>query len=150
MAILNVTPDSFSDGGDYDDSKKAIDRAYELHEQGADIVDIGGESTKPGSKPVSVDEELNRIMPVIEKVSKDVPVSVDTQKTEVMKEVLKYPVRMINDVNAFRNEGALEAVAASNVQLAMMHMQGSPETMQDNPVYENNITDEVIAFLKNV
>ena len=146
LGILNVTPDSFSDGGKFLDSQKAIDRAVEMHEAGADYIDVGGESTRPGSRSVSATEELDRIMPIIEALASKISLSVDTQKPEVMKEVLKYPVAMINDINAFRAPGALNCVARSQVKLCVMHMKGTPETMQDNPSYLD-VVHEVYDFL---
>jgi len=135
LGILNVTPDSFSDGGRCFEANKAIDYAFKLYDQGADFVDIGGESTRPGSCGISETQELDRIMPVIEAVAAKIPVSVDTRHAAVMKEVLKHPVAMINDVNALREPGALAAVAKHSVKLCLMHMQGTPHTMQETPYY---------------
>lgn len=147
MGILNVTPDSFSDGGKYTALPAALDRAAQMIEDGADIIDIGAESTRPGSEPVSLDEELDRIMPVVEAL-KDCgrPLSVDTYKPEVMTAVLAAGADMINDVSGFCSEAALRAVADSDCGLCVMHMQGQPQTMQAAPVYQD-VTDEVIAFL---
>lgn len=147
MGILNVTPDSFSDGGKYTALPAALERAAQMIEDGADIIDIGAESTRPGSEPVSLDEELDRIMPVVEAL-KDCgrPLSVDTYKPEVMAAVLAAGADMINDVSGFCSEAAVQAVADSDCGLCVMHMQGQPQTMQAAPVYQD-VTDEVIAFL---
>jgi dihydropteroate synthase len=148
MGIVNVTPDSFSDGGDFFAPAAAIAHAKALVEQGAEMLDVGGESTRPGAAPTSADEELARIMPVLHAIiGLGVPVSVDTRRTAVMREVLKLPIAMINDVSALRDEGALALCAASNVAVCVMHMQGTPETMQLAPHYDN-IADEVFGFLR--
>ncbi len=141
MGILNVTTDSFSDGGlyiDHDDAKRQAERMINA---GATIIDIGGESTRPGASPVSEQEELDRVMPVIEWLAGDADVSVDTSKPGVMIEAVAAGAAMINDVCALRNEGALEAMASNSVPICLMHMQGSPRTMQDNPVYGDVVAD---------
>jgi dihydropteroate synthase len=148
MGVLNVTPDSFSDGGLWVSPDNAIRHAECLIEQGADIVDIGGESTRPGSKPVSAAEEIRRIMPVIESlVSINACVSVDTSKPEVMRASIEAGARMINDVKALQAPGALQAVAEGGVVACLMHMQGEPRSMQVNPHYGNVVT-EVKDFLR--
>lgn len=149
MGIINVTPDSFSDGGRYLSTQQAIAHARNLIDEGADILDIGGESTRPGSQPVSIDEELNRVIPVLETlVAADIPISIDTSKPEVMKHVIEAGAFMINDVNALRTPGALEIIAQnSHVQVCLMHMQGAPRNMQKNPHYKN-IVAEVKDFLQ--
>ncbi|MCB1984250.1 MAG: dihydropteroate synthase [Burkholderiales bacterium] len=149
MGVINTTPDSFSDGGLYFSINDAIGHARKLIEEGADILDIGGESTRPGSSPVSIDEELRRVMPVIEAFAdEDILVSVDTSKPEVMRRAILAGVDIVNDVNALRAPGALEAVAANDrVLLCLMHMQGSPANMQINPQYLN-IVQEVYDFLR--
>lgn len=149
MGIINVTPDSFSDGGLYLSTQQAIAHARSLIDEGADILDIGGESTRPGSQQVSVDEELKRVIPVLEAlVDTGIPLSIDTSKAEVMKRAIASGAFMINDVNALRSPGALETVAQSNhVQVCLMHMQGTPQTMQANPQY-GNIVQEVKDFLQ--
>ena len=148
MGIVNVTPDSFSDGGRYVSAANATCHALRLIEQGADLVDIGGESTRPGSNQVSVEEEMRRIMPVVEAlVERNVPVSVDTSKPEVMRAAIAAGAAMINDVNALRAEGALEAVAASGAAACLMHMQGEPRSMQVEPHY-NDVVAEVKDFLQ--
>jgi dihydropteroate synthase len=148
MGILNVTPDSFSDGGRFDNLNIALRQAAVMVEGGAAIIDIGGESTRPGAKAVSGQEELDRIIPVIEAVKSvtDVPVSVDTSKAEVMREAVAAGAAMINDVWALRGAGALEAAADLKVPVCLMHMQGEPRTMQQSPHYENVVAD-VAAFL---
>lgn len=147
MGVVNVTPDSFSDGGRLQDSRQAIEHALALAEQGADILDVGGESTRPGAAPVSVDEELRRVLPVIEALSvRGLAVSVDTRKPRVMQEAIKAGAAMVNDVMALREPGAMGVVAKSNVAVCLMHMQGDPQTMQATPRYEN-VVAEVREFL---
>ena len=149
MGILNITPDSFSDGGKYLDFSDALKRAHTMIEEGVDIIDIGGESTRPGSEPVSADEELKRITPIIEALKRDsdVAISVDTYKPEVMKEVIDMDVAMINDVYALTKPGAIDVIKQSKVGICLMHMQGTPQTMQINPTYDN-VVSEVQSFLK--
>jgi dihydropteroate synthase len=148
MGIVNVTPDSFSDGGLYISAENALHHALQLIEQGADLLDIGGESTRPGSNQVSVDEEMLRIMPIVEAlVERNVPVSVDTSKPEVMRAAIAAGAAMINDVNALRVEGALEAVAAGGAAACLMHMQGEPRSMQAQPHYKD-VVAEVKDFLR--
>jgi dihydropteroate synthase len=148
MGILNVTPDSFSDGGHFDNIHIALRQAVTMAEEGAAIIDIGGESTRPGSKSVSAQEEQDRIVPVIEAVKSvtDVPISVDTSKAEVMRAAVAAGASMINDICALRGDGALEAAADLRVPVCLMHMQGEPRTMQQNPVYDDVVAD-VAAFL---
>ncbi|OQW93891.1 MAG: dihydropteroate synthase [Beggiatoa sp. IS2] len=149
MGILNVTPDSFSDGGVFFSVTTALARARQMYQEGAALIDIGGESTRPGAQPVSVQEELDRVMPVLEQVRAQLPVhiSVDTSKPEVMRAAIAAGVDMINDVMALRREGSLAAVAAANsVQICLMHLQGEPRTMQYNPYYED-VVREVRDFL---
>jgi dihydropteroate synthase len=148
MGILNVTPDSFSDGGRFDNLNIALRQAATMVDGGAAIIDIGGESTRPGAQSVSGQEELDRIIPVIEAVRSvtDVPVSVDTSKAEVMREAVAAGAAMINDVCALQAEGALEAAADLQVPVCLMHMQGEPRTMQQDPQYDNVVGD-VARFL---
>jgi dihydropteroate synthase len=147
MGIVNVTPDSFSDGGRLQNPQQAIAHALHLVEQGADILDVGGESTRPGAVPVSEQEELRRVLPVVEALAaRGLPVSVDTQKPGVMREAIAAGAAMVNDVMALREAGAIEVVAQSDVAVCLMHMQGEPRTMQANPVYRE-IVSEVMAFL---
>ena len=149
MGILNITPDSFSDGGKYLDFSDALKRAHAMIEEGVDIIDIGGESTRPGSDPVSIDEELKRIIPIIEALKRDsdIAISVDTYKPAVMKEVIDMDVAMINDVYALTQPGAIDVIKKSEVGICLMHMQGTPKTMQINPTYKN-VVSEVQLFLK--
>ena len=147
MGIVNVTPDSFSDGGKFLVRNNAIAHARRLINDGADIVDIGGESTRPGAAAASLQEELDRVMPVLETMIADgIPVSIDTQKTAVMVSAIKAGASMINDVNALLSDGAVNACAASNVAICLMHKQGAPATMQAAPSYLDVVT-EVTAFL---
>jgi len=148
MGIVNVTPDSFSDGGKYSSVNLAVEHALQLIAEGADILDIGGESTRPGADPVSLEEELRRVVPVIEALSKvtTVPLSIDTYKPEVMRAAIVAGADIVNDICALREDGALEIVAASNAGICLMHMQGVPQTMQLNPQYED-VVAEVKQFL---
>lgn len=148
MGIVNVTPDSFSDGGKFFSRDAALRQAVKLVEDGADILDIGGESTRPGSTPVAVQEEIDRVAPVIEAISSelDVPISIDTMKAEVMRAAVAVGAGLINDVNALRGEGALQAAAEFKVPVCLMHMQGTPQTMQTEPDYQD-VVSEVESFL---
>jgi len=147
MGIVNITPDSFSDGGRYFGTQAAIAHAGRLVEEGADILDIGGESTRPGARPVTAQEELDRVMPVLAGArALGVPVSVDTMKPEVMRAAVAAGAAMINDVHGFRAPGAWAAVRDGACALCVMHMRGEPRTMQDAPVY-GDVVAEVEAFL---
>ena len=148
MGILNTTPDSFSDGGQYQSLEFAVSRAEEMVSEGVDMIDIGGESSRPGAPPVSLEQELGRVMPVLYALhDMGKPLSVDTYKPQVMREAILAGADMINDINGFRAPGALEAVASSDCALCVMHMQGTPQSMQQNPVY-GDVVAEVIAFLQ--
>ena len=148
MGIVNVTPDSFSDGGKFAATNLAVEHALKLAEEGADILDIGGESTRPNATPVSLQQELDRVIPVIEALSKQVniPISIDTYKPQVMQAAIAAGASMVNDVRALQEDGALEVVAKFNVGVCLMHMQGTPQTMQQNPHYDDVVND-VKAFL---
>ncbi|MCE1160357.1 MAG: dihydropteroate synthase [Burkholderiales bacterium] len=147
MGILNLTPDSFSDGGQFIKPELAVQRALQMIADGADIIDIGGESTRPNAPKVSCCEELCRILPVIDAlVDCGVPISVDTCKPYVMRETLKLGVDIINDIDGFNNPVSIDAVADSHCGLCVMHMQGTPQTMQDEPHYDDVVT-EVAKFL---
>lgn len=148
MGVLNVTPDSFSDGGRFADRKSALEHARRMVAEGAAIVDIGGESTRPGALPAESAEELDRVIPVIEAVRRESPVfiSVDTSKPEVMRAAVAAGADIINDVRALAEPGALEAAAASSAGLCLMHMLGEPRTMQAAPHYDN-VVEEVSGFL---
>ena len=147
MGVLNVTPDSFSDGGKYFSLDSTLSRAEQMITEGVDIIDIGAESSRPGAQALSLDEELHRIMPVLYALRDcGKPISIDTYKPEVMREALAAGADMINDINGFRAEGALDAVKDSDCALCIMHMQNTPQVMQDNPKY-HDVVAEVTAFL---
>jgi len=149
MGILNVTPDSFSDGGIFLSRDAAVAHALAMVEEGADLIDVGGESTRPGAQAVSVQEELDRVIPVIEAIVRAVPVpiSIDTSKPEVMRAAVVAGAGLINDVRALREAGALQAAAALEVPVCLMHMQGEPRSMQHHPVY-TDVVVEVRDFLQ--
>lgn len=148
MGIVNTTPDSFSDGGRCLDAPSAIRHALQLREDGAEILDVGGESTRPGAALVPADEEISRVLPVIEAlVRQGCVVSVDTKKPEVMRAALDVGAVMVNDVMALQVPGALETVAASDAAVCLMHMQGDPQTMQQAPGYAN-VVEDVMIFLR--
>jgi dihydropteroate synthase len=149
MGIVNVTPDSFADGGQFIKAADAVAHTAALVAAGADIIDVGGESTRPGAAEVSVDEELDRVIPVIAQLTQEleVPVSVDTSKTIVMREAVAAGAAMINDICALETEEALSTAAGLNVPVCLMHMQGKPGSMQAAPTYDN-VTDEVIEYLR--
>ncbi len=149
MGVLNVTPDSFSDGGDWLEPSVALAHAQRMREQGADIIDVGGESTRPGAAAVSLDEERRRVVPIIEALASqlDVPVSIDTSKPQLMADAIAAGAGMVNDVNALRAPGGLELLADhAHVAVVLMHMQGAPRTMQSNPQYRD-VVAEVGDFL---
>ena len=151
MGILNVTPDSFSDGGKHLEPQTAIDAGLHMVDQGADILDIGGESTRPDSEPVSTSEELRRVLPVISALCEQVsvPVSIDTSKAAVAREALAVGAQLINDVTALTGDPEMVPVAAeSGCGVCAMHMQGTPQTMQDNPTYDD-VVEEVLSYLKD-
>jgi len=149
MGILNVTPDSFYDGGlhfDLADTQKRVDA---MVKEGAEIIDIGGESTRPGSKPVTIKEELERVIPAIKYIAEnyDIPISIDTQKAEVAKEAIEAGAHIVNDVGGLRNEDMISIVSEMNVPVIMMHMQGTPENMQKNPQY-GDVVEEIKEWLE--
>ena len=148
MGIVNVTPDSFSDGGAHASTDAAVAHGLALAAQGADILDVGGESTRPGAAPVPLEEELRRVVPVIERLVREtaLPVSVDTRKPEVMRAAVQAGAGMVNDVGALRGDGALETAAALGVPVVLMHMLGEPGSMQDDPRYDD-VVAEVHRFL---
>ncbi|NHQ84944.1 dihydropteroate synthase [Iodobacter sp. HSC-16F04] len=147
MGILNVTPDSFSDGGHYRQIDAALAHAEKLLDDGADILDIGGESTRPGAAFVPAEEEMNRVIPVIKSLqSLNVPLSIDTRKSAVMRAALDAGVDLVNDIAALEDEGALELLAQSNAAICLMHMQGEPRSMQATPCYQN-VVAEVLSYL---
>ncbi len=149
MGILNVTPDSFSDGGLFVRPELAIGQALQMVEEGAAIIDIGGESTRPGAQDVPVAEEIRRVVPVIEALAAElpVPISIDSSKPEVLRAAVQAGAGMINDVYALRREGALDAAAELQVPICLMHMQGEPRTMQAEPYY-TDVVVEVVEFLR--
>lgn len=148
MGVLNVTPDSFSDGGQFNRPDAALARARQMVSDGATFIDIGGESTRPGATPVSVQEELDRVCPVVEAAARelDAVISVDTSAPEVMAEAAKLGAGLINDVRALQRDGAPEVAARAGIPVCIMHIQGEPDTMQDRPEYRN-VRREVSAFL---
>lgn len=148
MGILNVTPDSFSDGGRYTDLDVALQRALQMQAAGASLIDIGGESTRPGAAKVGVQQELDRVAPLVEMIARecDVIISVDTSTPEVMREAARLGAGLINDVRALQREGALAAAAATQLPVCLMHMRGDPQTMQDEPHYDD-VAGEVAQFL---
>ncbi len=151
MGILNVTPDSFSDGGQFFNYTNAVARAKQMVEQGADIIDIGGESSRPYADPVSTEEEIKRVVPVIEAISKaiQVPISIDTVKAEVAKKAIEAGASIVNDISALTGDPEMASVVSEKgVPVILMHMLGTPRTMQDNPTYRNPVT-EIITYLKN-
>lgn len=150
MGVINVTPDSFSDGGKFLQTDKALKQALSLIQQGADIIDIGGESTRPGADVVSTEEEIHRVVPVIQqirKVNTAITLSIDTSKPQVMQAAIQAGANFINDVNALQSDGSLSVAADSNVPVCLMHKQGQPKSMQVNPQYRDVLT-EVIEFFK--
>ncbi len=148
MGVINITPDSFSDGGDFIDAGDAVAHAQRLVAEGADILDLGGESSRPGSTPVSLDEERRRVLPVLEQAAQlGVPVSVDTTKPALMREVLANGASMINDITALGSADAADIIAASGAGVCLMHMQGEPKSMQRSPTYDD-VVSEVSDFLQ--
>ena len=150
VGILNVTPDSFSDGGEFFSLEDAVKHAIQMEKEGADIIDVGGESTRPGSKAISLYEEMNRVIPVLKELVKKIkiPISVDTYKSEIAKKTLDLGVNMINDISALRGDKNLASVVADfNVPICLMHMKGEPRNMQVKPVY-NDVVKEIRDFLK--
>lgn len=149
MGVLNLTPDSFSDGGRWASIDSALARAREMAEQGADLIDVGGESTRPGAQPVSEQEELDRVIPVVERLHAELacPLSIDTMKPAVMRAACAAGASLINDVNALRAPGAIEAARASGAAVCLMHMQGEPRGMQTAPAYRD-VVGEVAQFLQ--
>jgi dihydropteroate synthase len=148
VGILNVTPDSFSDGGAYEDVEAAVAHGMRMAEEGADMLDVGGESTRPGAAEVSVEEELHRVLPVIERLiaRTSLPIAIDTSKPEVMRAAVAAGAGMINDVHGLRREGAMDTVAELGVPVCLMHMQGEPRSMQAEPTYDD-VVGEVHRFL---
>ena len=147
MGVVNITPDSFSDGGKFFELQQARDHAETLIAEGADVLDIGGESTRPGAAPVSLEEERRRVLPLLEHFAgRNIPISIDTHKPALMRDAVAAGAAMVNDVSGFRNAEDFEAVADSDTGICIMHMQGEPRTMQQNPRYDN-VTGEVRDYL---
>lgn len=148
MGVLNVTPDSFSDGGHFSRVDNALRHALQMQKDGAEVIDVGGESTRPSAVMVSPAEELERVIPVIEKIreNSDVAISIDTSKPEVMQAAIEAGASMVNDVNALQAEGALEVCVKHQLPVCLMHRQGEPQTMQDNPHY-GDVVDEIKQYL---
>lgn len=149
MGILNVSPDSFYDGGKYTTLEKAIKRATEMEKEGADIIDIGGESTRPGAKAVTMEEEMRRVLPVIEEISEKIkiPISIDTYKAKVAEKAIEKGAAMVNDITALRGDKKMAGIVAEfDVPVCIMHMKGTPQTMQKSPYYED-VMEEIITFL---
>jgi len=150
MGILNVTPDSFYDGGKFSNLDEAVKRGTKMAEEGADVIDIGGESTRPRSEPISLEEELSRVIPVIERLSKEieVPLSIDTYKSEVVRKALDCGASMINDISALRFDPEMKKIAAEyKVPIVLMHIKGTPKNMQDDPYYDD-VMKEISSYLK--
>lgn len=150
MGILNITPDSFSDGGRFVDPDKALSHAIRMAEDGADIIDVGGESSRPGAEPVSIEEEVKRVVPIIEKLAAMIstPISIDTYRAEVARRALDAGAAMVNDISALRmDEGMLSLIAERKVPVVLMHMQGTPRDMQENPQYQS-VVGEICTFLR--
>lgn len=150
MAVLNITPDSFSDGGNYVQLESAIEQAHKMISEGADLIDIGGESTRPGALGISSEEELARVLPVIRRLrsESDICISIDTRKARVMHEAVKAGASIINDISALSGEGALEVAAQLEVPICLMHMQGEPGTMQNFPYYSQDVVEEINLFFQ--
>ena len=150
MGVLNVTPDSFSDGGQFDQLDAAMQQVHRMVEAAVDIIDVGGESTRPGSVPVGVDEEINRVVPVIKAIRSQFPdltLSIDSSKPEVMEAAILAGATLINDVNALEADGAIEVAVKYGVKVCLMHKQGNPETMQDNPQY-HDVVQQVLDYFE--
>jgi len=150
MGVLNVTPDSFSDGGKFSNLEKAVSQALKMTDEGADIIDIGGESTRPGSQPVSLEEETKRVIPVIEALAKkiQVPISIDTYKSQIAQKALEAGAELINDISGLKLDSEMaKLVAKYNVPVIIMHIKGTPQNMQENPYYEN-VTKEIRDYFE--
>ena len=150
MGVLNITPDSFSDGGLFIDADKAVAHARQMAEDGAEIIDVGGESTKPGSEHVSEEEELKRVKPVIERLVKEinVPISIDTCKPKVAEECLELGASLVNDITGLRNKEMIKIIAKHNIPVVIMHMKGEPKNMQQNPAYKD-VVKEIKEFFRD-
>ena len=152
MGILNVTPDSFSDGGKFHQIDNALHQVEKMIEEGVDIIDIGGESTRPGAKDVEEQDEINRVIPVLKAIKSrfDIAVSIDTSKANVMKQSVEANADIINDVRALQSDDCLQVIAQSNIPVCLMHMQGQPRTMQESPHYKELISDINQFFVERI
>ncbi|MEA3499824.1 MAG: dihydropteroate synthase [Candidatus Marinimicrobia bacterium] len=152
MGVLNVTPDSFSDGGKYNSVEKAVSRAREMIDQGADIIDVGGESTRPNSSKVSVEEELQRVIPVIERINEFAPnISIDSSKSQVVEKAIEAGACIVNDIYGLQNDKQMaKVIAKNNCQIVIMHIKGTPKNMQNNPKYHNIIKEIIEYFQKSI
>ena len=150
MGILNVTPDSFFDGGKYSSLDKIMFRVNEMINEGADIIDIGGESSRPGSERISIQEEIDRILPVVSKIrdNYDIPISIDSMKSDVVKQLLPYNINIINDISSLSDVKFIEILKSSDAYICLMHMSKDPSIMQNNPTY-NDVTYDVFSYLQN-
>ena len=150
MGVLNITENSFYDGGYYNDISSSVKQAKYLIEEGADIIDIGAESSKPGSNPVSSEVQISKIMPVVESVREitDIPISIDTRSADVIKSLVKYKIDIVNDISSLEDDAMLDIIRENNLSISLMHMQGTPKNMQDNPKY-NNVVEDIFKYLND-
>ena len=150
MGVLNITENSFYDGGSYNDISSSVKQAKYLIEEGADIIDIGAESSKPGSDPVSSEMQIRKIMPVVESIREisDIPISIDTRSADVIKNLVKYKIDIVNDISSLEDDSMLEIIQENNLSISLMHMQGTPKNMQDNPKY-NNVVEDIFKYLND-
>ena len=149
MGVLNITENSFYDGGTFNDLKKSVQHAKYMISEGADIIDIGAESSKPGSDPVPSKEQINKIEPVVESIREvsDIVISIDTRSSEVIKHLTKYKINIVNDISSLEDPELLNIISENNLSVSLMHMQGTPKNMQDNPMYKNVVQD-ILKYLK--
>ena len=150
MGVLNITENSFYDGGSYNNISSSVKQAKYLIEEGADIIDIGAESSKPGSDPVTSEVQISKIMPVVESVREisDIPISIDTRSADVIKSLVKYKIDIVNDISSLEDDSMLEIIQENNLSISLMHMQGTPKNMQDNPKY-NNVVEDIFKYLND-
>jgi len=150
MGVLNITDNSFHDGGKYNSFKKSLQHAKEMIQEGADIIDIGAESSKPGSDPVADKIQLSKIAPVVEAIREisDIPISIDTRSSEVINNLVKYNINIVNDISSLEDSAMLEIIQKNNLSVSLMHMQGTPKNMQDNPQY-NNVIEDIFKYLND-
>ena len=148
MGVLNITKNSFYDGGMFNDHKKSLQHAKYMISEGADIIDIGAESSKPGSDPVPSKEQINKLEPVVESIREvsDIAISIDTRSSEVIKHLIKYKINIVNDISSLEDPELLNIISENNLSVSLMHMQGTPKNMQDNPTYKNVVQD-ILKYL---